>query len=162
MDDFSFDATQVAPAQDVSDPIPSGWYGTVISGTQLKDTKAGTGKILEVEHTVTEGECKGRKVWARFNVRNPNEVAERIAKEQLSALCHATGVLKIRAHEQLRERKCLIRVTVKRQEGYDPANEVKAWKPYEGSAAAASAVPSRGASDDPDAWRKDAADDLPF
>lgn len=162
MDEFSFDATQHAPAQDVSEPIPAGWYGTVITGTALKDTKAGTGKILEVEHTVAEGEYKGRKVWSRFNVRNPNEVAERIAKEQLSALCHATGVLKFRAHEQLREKKCLIRVIVKRQEGYDPANEVKAWKAYEGATPAPSAVPSRAESPDPDAWRNSADDDLPF
>lgn len=159
MDDFRFDATQHAPAQDISEPVPAGWYATTISGTQIKDTKRGDGKILEVEHTITEGEYKGRKLWSRFNVRNPNAEAERIAKEQLSALCHATGVLKVRAHEQLREKRTLIRVVIKVQDGYEPRNEVKAWKEY---APLSAATPARAQAEDPDAWRKNVDDDLPF
>lgn len=159
MDDFSFDATQHAPAQDVSEPVPAGWYATTISGTALKDTKRRDGKILEVEHTISDGPCKGRKLWSRFNVRNPSEEAERIAKEQLSALCHATGVLKFRAHEQLREKRCLVRAVIKVQDGYEPRNEVKGWKEY---AATAATAPARPASPDPDAWRNDVSDDLPF
>ncbi len=160
MEDFSFDATGVTPAQDLSDPVPAGWYGTTITGTQLKRTKAGDGLILEVEHTISEGDAKGRKLWSRFNVKNPNETAERIAKEQLSALCHATGVLKFRAHEQLREKRCLVRVIIKTQDGYEPRNEVKAWKEY--SATAASAPSRAAAGEDPDAWRASADDGLPF
>lgn len=158
--DFSFDATDVTPAQDLSDPLPVGWYGTEISGTALKPTKAGNGMILEVEHTISEGEYKGRKTWSRFNVRNQNETAERIAKEQLSALCHATGVLKFRTHEQLQGKRVLVRVVVKQDQGYEPRNEVKAWKEY--SATAASAPSRAAAGEDPDAWRASADDGLPF
>lgn len=171
MDEFSFDATQHEPAQDTGEPLPSGWYPTAITGTLLKKTKAGTGTILEVEHTVSEGEFKGRKAWSSFNVRNPSDVAEKIAKEQLSALCHAIGVLKVRAHEQLREKRCLIRLTVKTSEGYDPRNEVKAWKEYAPASSLPSApratakqqparVPAERTA--PEGWQQADDDDLPF
>lgn len=165
---FSFDATQHTPAQDMSDPLPAGWYPMEVTGTTLKRTKAGTGTILEVEYTVVDGEGKGRKVWTGFNVQNPNEDAERIAKEQLSALCHATGVLKIKAHEQLRGKRCLVRVVVKTQEGYDPKNEAKGWKEYTPVARPAArpapvraTVPARDDESFPSALN-DTEDDLPF
>lgn len=165
MDDFSFDATQHEPAQDISEPIPADWYLAEVSGTQIKKTKAGTGTILEIEYTVSGGDYKGRKVWTGFNVRNPNETAEKIAREQLSALCHATGVLKFRTHEQLRGKRCLIRVVIKTQDGYEPRNEVKAWKdggavrPMSHTAPVTTSAPARGSDE---AWQKPDDDGLPF
>lgn len=156
MDSFSFDATQHAPSQDISEPIPAGWYATIISGTKIKPTKNGTGRIFEVEHTVAEGEGKGRKVWSRFNIRNDSAEAERIGKEQLSALCHATGVLKFRQPEQLHGKRCLVRVIVKQDPGYEPRNEVKAWKEY--APLSAAPVAAAGTS----SALRDDDDDLPF
>lgn len=135
-EDFGFDSTDVPPARDVSDPVPAGWYAVENSATTIKPTKSGGGKILEVEHTVIEGDYKGRKVWSRFNVVNASEEAQRIAREQLSALCHATGVLKFRQHEQLQNHRLLVRVVVQQDQGYAAKNEVKAWKEYPGQASA--------------------------
>ena len=38
-------------------------------------------------------EFKGRNLWARLNLDNPNEIAVKIARAELSALCRAVGVL---------------------------------------------------------------------
>jgi len=128
MADFSFDARNHELVQDISDPIPAGWYAVTNTGSDLRGTKAGTGQRLEIEHTVRFGEYKGRKVWSRFNVVNANEQAEEIAHRELATLCHAVVVLGFKTHEQLRDKGLLVRVVVRHDTGWEPMNVVKSWK----------------------------------
>src|SRR5690606_14954828 len=95
-----FDATNVAPSEDFS-PIPVGEYSAHIVDSDVKPTKNNTGHYAELEFEVTAGEFKGRKVWARLNLDNPNPKAVEIAQRELSAICHAVGVLQVTDTQQL-------------------------------------------------------------
>ena len=134
-----FDATQIAPREDFT-PIPDGTYRAVIVDSESKPTKKG-GEYLEFTYEVTDGEFKGRKVWSRHNMINESAKTEEIAARELSAICHAVGVMKPGMDGvNLRNKPLSIRVefiaagTPQRSGGVreKATNEVKAWKAVEG------------------------------
>lgn len=126
-----FDATNVAPSEDFS-PIPVGEYLAHIVDSDVKPTKNNTGHYAELEFEVTAGEFKGRKVWARLNLDNPNPKAVEIAQRELSAICHAVGVLQVTDTQQLHYKPLVIRVDIEERDGYGPRNVIKAYKAVPG------------------------------
>ena len=54
-----FDANQVEPTA-AFDPIPAGKYLAVITESEMKPTKAGTGHYLQLTFQILEGEYKNR------------------------------------------------------------------------------------------------------
>ena len=90
-----FDASQVEPSKPF-EPLPNGDYVCVISASEEKSTASGNGHYLELNVEVIDGECKGRRVFERLNLDNPNATAVEIAKRTLSAICHAVGVIQPR------------------------------------------------------------------
>jgi hypothetical protein len=93
---FNFNAAGVEPMAPRSyEPLPNGEYEMIITKSDVKSTKAGTGQYLELEMQVVSGEHSGRRHWERLNVSNPNKQAEDIAKAALAALCLAVGVTDI-------------------------------------------------------------------
>lgn len=111
-----FDATQVEPSTEF-EPIPAGKYVAVMVDSELKATKAGTGKFLELVFQVIEGEFKGRKVWSRLNLENPSQVAVKIARAELSSLCRAVSVLQPKDSCELHNLPLVL--TVKQETGPD-------------------------------------------
>ena len=59
----------------------------------MKETRAGTGRYLQLEFEITDGEYAGRKLWSRLNIENQNAEAVRLARADLSAICRAVNVL---------------------------------------------------------------------
>ena len=86
-----FNAATVEPSQDF-DPIPAGKYLAVITDSEMKPTKSGTGQYLQLSLQILEGPYKGRYVWARLNLHNPNPTTVKIARQELSAICRGCGV----------------------------------------------------------------------
>ena len=91
MDLNGFNALEIEPTI-TNEPIPADWYKAVISNTEQKATKAGTGSYLELTIDVIEGSYQGRKIWDRLNLQNPNQTAVEIAQRNLSSICRAIGV----------------------------------------------------------------------
>ncbi len=87
-----FNANEVDPAVGF-DPIPAGKYLAIISESEMKPTKSGVGQFLQFTFQVIEGEHKGRLLWARLNLDNPNATTVKIARAELSAICRAIGVM---------------------------------------------------------------------
>lgn len=87
-----FDATQVEPKASY-DPIPAGKYLAVITDSEEMPTKAGTGSYLKLTFQIIEGEHKGRLLWTNLNLENQNEKTVQFARAELSAVCHAVGVM---------------------------------------------------------------------
>ena len=132
----NFDATQVAPQEDFT-PLPTGEYVAQIVDSDLNPTKNGNGHYLELTLQVTEGEGKGRKVWARLNLDNPNPKAVEIAQRELSAICHAVGKMQVRDSQELHYKPLVIRVEFVPADGVKTTrdgNEIKAWKAIAGGA----------------------------
>lgn len=125
---LNFDATQVAPQESFS-PLPAGEYLVMVTNTELKQTKAGTGSYLSVDLQIIEGEYEGRKIWDNITLQNPNQTAVNIGQKQLSSLCHATGELHVQDSEQLHDKLVIAVVGVRPAKGdYDASNNVKAYK----------------------------------
>jgi hypothetical protein len=123
-----FDATQIDPT-DNFEPLPAGEYPVVITESEMKPTKNNRGQYLQMTLEVIDGPMKGRKVWDRLNLVNPNNTAVEIAQRQLSSLCHAAGVMNVSDSAQLHNIPVVARVTYKPAEGgYSASNEVKAYK----------------------------------
>lgn len=84
-----FDATGIAPQQSTG-AHPPGMYGFAIANTYIKDTKDGNGGMLVIELRSEAGSIENR-----YNLWNQSETAVKIARAELSALCHAVGIMRI-------------------------------------------------------------------
>ena len=88
----NFDATKIAPSVPF-EPIPAGKYPVVLTASTTKPTKSGHGDMLELTFTVIEGEYRNRRVWDYLCIQHPESRVSSIARANLSAICHAVGVL---------------------------------------------------------------------
>jgi len=124
-----FNASEVEPAS-TFDPIPAGKYLAAITESEMKPTKNGGGQYLQLTFQILEGPHKGRNVWARLNLHNPNATAVQIAKQELSAICRAVGVLTPRDSTELHSLPLVITVKCKKRSDSDElANEVRGYAP---------------------------------
>ena len=131
-----FDANQVEPSADF-EPIPAGKYEAVITESEMKPTKAGTGHYLQLTFQVVEGEFKNRLLWARLNLDNPNATAVQIARAELSAVCRAVGVLSPNDSADLHNLPLVIDVRCKkRADTGEITNEIRGYATKEQPAAA--------------------------
>ena len=129
MAQLNFDATQIAPDAGQLDAIPAGWYNAAMDQSEMKPTKDGSGAYLECRFNVLDGQFAGRKLFARLNLRNANPVAQEIAFKQLSAICHAVGVLNVQESSQLHNQPLKLKVSLRPASGdYEASNEIKAFK----------------------------------
>jgi hypothetical protein len=136
-----FDANTVEPAGDF-EPIPGGKYLAVITESEMKPTKAGTGNYLQLTFQVIEGPFQNRLQWARLNLDNPNETARKIAQGELSAICRAVGVLAPNDSVELHNLPLVINVRCKkRADTGEIVNEVKGYSKKESPAAPSSNGP---------------------
>ena len=69
--------------------IEPGWKKVVIVKSEVKPTKAGTGKFLEFTYELQDG--TGRSLTDRLNILNPSEVAQKIGRGALSKIALACG-----------------------------------------------------------------------
>ncbi len=122
-----FDARNVEPMADF-EAIPPGKYLAVITASEMKPTKSGNGSYLELTFEVIEGERKGRNLWARLNLDNPNQLTVQIARGELSAICRAVGVMQPKDSYELHNLPLLVTVKCKKREDTgDIVNEVKGY-----------------------------------
>ena len=122
-----FNATEVDPAT-TFEPLPAGKYLAAITESEMKPTKSGSGSYLQLTFTVLDGEYKNRILWARLNLNNPNATAVKIARSELSAICHAVGVMQPKDSVELHNMPLVITVKLKKREDTgELTNEVKAY-----------------------------------
>ena len=121
----------------------------------MKPTKRGDGNYAELTYEIIEGENKGRKVWVRLNLDNPNAKAVEIAQRQLSAICHAVDTLNIKDTAELHYKPHVIRVEYVKADGLKStkdSNEVRGWK--RSGAAPVAAAPAPQASSAAPPWAR--------
>ena len=144
-----FDARTVEPTADF-EPIPAGKYLAVITDSEMKPTKNGTGSYLELTFQVIEGQYKGRLLWARLNLDNPNPLTVKIARGELSAICRAVGVMQPKDSVELHNLPLTLRVKLKKREDTgELVNEIKGYARKE----AATGQPQQAADNTPP-WKR--------
>jgi hypothetical protein len=122
-----FDANKVEPNKP-REVIPAGDYLAIIADSEKKDTKAGDGAYIKLQlQIIQEGPYKGRKLFANLNLWNPSKQAVDIAQSELSAICHATGVLQPKDTSQLHNKPLCVVVKTRMYQG-EMQNEVAGYK----------------------------------
>jgi hypothetical protein len=122
-----FNANNVNPAVDF-EPIPAGKYLAIITDSEMKPTKNGTGSFLELTLQVIDGPYKNRLLWSRLNLDNPNKQAMEIARAQLSAICRAVGVMQPKDSTEFHNLPVQITVKCKKREDTDEiVNEIRGY-----------------------------------
>lgn len=128
MANLNFNATDVDPAVGY-DPLPAGKYLAAITESEEKPTKSGSGSYVQLTFQILEGEYKGRLVWARLNLDNPNATAVKIARAELSAICRAVGVMSPKDSAELHNLPLVISVGVKpRKDNGEPSNVIRSYE----------------------------------
>lgn len=80
-----------AESDQTFETLAVGTYRFIVSNATVKATKAG-GEMAEATLEVVEGPAKGEKVWARFNVVNASEKAQKIGRAEMKRFLTACGV----------------------------------------------------------------------
>jgi uncharacterized protein DUF669 len=144
--------------------MPPHWAVAVIDASEVKPTKKALEAqtypteenaankndcLLQLTLKIMEGAHKGRNLWVRLNIRNANEVAQRIAEEELAAICDAVKhPRKVTDSVTLHGKPMRVKVDVEPAKDGQPArNIVKGYEPLTATAAAATpgAAPARPA-----------------
>lgn len=143
-----FDANEVEPGGNF-EPIPTGKYPAVITDTEMKGNKSGTGSLLQLTCQITEGDYANRLVWDRLNLDHPNAIAVQIAHGKLSAICRAVDVMAPKDSVELHNLPLIINVGCKKREDTgDLVNEIK------GYAKKNTLPPDANASDNTPPWKR--------
>ena len=127
---LNFDASQVAPDTGAQDALPAGWYDVVMEASEMKPTKDNSGAYLECKlNVIAPQNFQGKKIYTRLNLRNANATAQEIGYKQLSAICHAVGVLQVADSAQLHNIPFKVKLKLRPAEGpYEASNDVTAYK----------------------------------
>ena len=112
------------------EPVPAGWYLAEVIKSEMKATNAGTGKYLNLQWKITEGEHKGRMFFTLMNLVNPNPIAVEIAQKELASVCEAMDIEELEDSVDLHETEIGVRLSVKAGDAnWPPKNEAKQYKP---------------------------------
>jgi hypothetical protein len=131
--DQEFNVADMPVSTSSFDPLPEGWYNVTIAGAELKSTKAGNGQYIAIKYQVTGPTMQGRVVFGNLNIKNPNQKAEEIGREQLGQIMRATGLAKVTDTDMLIGGQLAIKLSIRRDEQYGDSNDVKGFKALAGA-----------------------------
>jgi len=117
--ELGFNILDEKPASGEVEILPAGWYNAHCISAEVADTKAKNGKILKVTFSVLSGFAKSCTVNENYNIFNPNEVAQRIGRSELSAFAFAAGVPNVSNSDILLRKPVKIKIKV---EAYQAIN----------------------------------------
>jgi len=138
-----FNADNIEPSRDF-EPLPAGKYVAVITESEMKETKSGLGRYLQLLLSIIEGPHRNRTLWVRLNLENPSQQATKIAKGQLYAIYEALDVRAPNSSAELHDLPMTIHVRCKkRPDTNEIVNEVNGFSKRESTA---SPPPSTGGS----------------
>ena len=128
-----FDASVVEP-RSAFEPIPAGKYLALISESEMKPTKTGSGQYLQFTFVILDGPYSGRQLWTRLNLQNSNRTAEEIAQRELSAICRAVNVLRPQDSDELHNIPLTIVVGMERNKDTNElTNRIKGYEAAAGN-----------------------------
>lgn len=165
---FGFDASIVPEQMDYA-ALPEGDYTVIITASEMKPTKSGDGKYLQLQLDIIDGQFSGRKIFDNLNLYNPNQIAVDIAQRRLAAICRAVGVLKPSDSSELHNKPLKVSIEVELSENpktgkkteqnrvkrYDPATAAATgYAPQPTAAAPAPAQSAPAAAEQKAPWLK--------
>lgn len=146
-----FNANEVDP-NFAFEPIPAGKYLALITESEMKPTKSGAGQYLQFTFQIIDGEYKGRLVWSRLNLDNPNATTVKIARAELSAICRAVGVLAPKDSVELHNVPLVVTVGLKKRD--DTGEMGNVIKGYAKKEAVAPRAPAAAGNNGTPPWKR--------
>jgi hypothetical protein len=138
----TFNPDEVEPRDDFS-PVPEGTYAVEIVESSVEDNKKNTGRAAKFTLKITEGEFAERRIWCNINFRHDSEKAQKIGQQQLAELCAACGHRgPLDDTELLHGIPFKVRLKIRKQEGYDPQNEVSRFLAYNAASTPVRSAPA--------------------
>lgn len=141
----SFVADELPASSGDFSPLPEGWYNAVIHSADIKNTKDNTGQYIAVRYDITGPTHQGRVVYGNINIKNKSSQAEEIGRQALGGIMRAIGLARVDDTDQLIGGNLQIKLSIRTQEGYEPSNDVRAYKSIDGSAPMPTAQSNAGA-----------------
>lgn len=108
--------------------IPAGEYPAIVTKSEMKPTKDGTGQRLNLTLQILSGQYQNRIVFDGLNVKNKSSQAEQIGRSQLKALCVAVNVPDPKSSEELHSKPFTLKVKIGKDQNGNPRNEVAGYK----------------------------------
>lgn len=137
-----FNSEEHQPTKGQFDPIPAGWYPTLIGSPEVKKNSKGTGSYLKFDLTIQGDKFPGRKVFARITLKNPNETAQRIGEEQLGALGVALGIARLKDSSDLSDKMVMTKIKITpASKGFDAGNDIVTFKAMDSATTASEPAP---------------------
>ena len=151
MASLSFDATSVEITS--RDPVPADVYEALITDSEIRATRTGNGKGINLTFEIVSGPHKGRKVFAWINFQHPKAEVQRIGQEELARICKAVGIGRLEDTAQLHNLPMMITVGIDKDD--KTRNVIKNYKAKEGAAPAQTAAPASGSAASGEApWKR--------
>lgn len=137
---FSFDTGSVEKRESQYELLPAGWYTAQVTDSEIVTLRTGNGQAIKLTFDILSEGYRGRKVWARLNVRHTNQDAERIAQQQLRELCESVGIARFNDTVELHNKPVQVKIKIRKDDTgqYEDQNDVVGFK----SAGAGSPVPT--------------------
>jgi len=115
--------------------LPDGEYVVMIDHQEVKTTKAGNGRYISMQLEVQTGDYKNRKIFANYNIENPNPVAVEIAMNELGMIAKCVGLPTLQNTADLMGKPFIVRTQVKNDRveivEYKPAGGVMQQAPIQ-------------------------------
>jgi hypothetical protein len=127
-----FDANEV-PEDTGFEVMPKADYPAIAVESEMKPTKAGTGQYLQAVFEVLDGKYKGRKLWRRMNIQNPNSTAQDIGQRELAEWCKACNNPRPNDSAELHNIPVLLSVDTELDDRKREVNVIKKISPINGA-----------------------------
>jgi hypothetical protein len=112
------------------EPIPAGEYTVALVKSEKRDSQTIGNKYLNLQFTITEGEHARRIIFMILNLKNSNEIAQKIAEENLAAFMNSAGVPELQDIwdlSPLLNKEVRVRLKIRKSPEYGDSNEIAAF-----------------------------------
>lgn len=127
---------QGVDTRDEFSPLPAGSYNVIITDTEVRQTKNGSGTYLSLKMEIQSGEFHGRKLFHNITLSNQNLTAVSIGQKHLAQICHAIGIMQVNDSSELHYKPLIAVVRIRKGDGqYGDSNEVQRYEAVQAPAA---------------------------
>lgn len=98
-------------------PVAEGWQDVVVQSAEIRCNSKGTGDVLKLVYRIESGADEGRNLYHYFNISNPSEKAEEIARKELGSVIAAARLNEVRYEADLLDARLQVLVTHEQYQG---------------------------------------------
>lgn len=151
--DETYDGSNVPEGGNSFKALPAGDYKVLVIESEYKPTNNNTGMIAIFQLEVLSDHGTGRRIFAKFNLKNQSQQAEEIARREFDSFRTACGCGPVRDTADLHNKVLIVRLGVKKDADYGDddgnINVIKAYKSLKKGDSNQQTVPAQHSTDHP-------------